>query len=327
MSNINKIDNNGNNNNNPTKDGRLSLEAIDVPFPLTGQLATIIASYKERTISGKPPNGFILYRKALVRELNAHGYYLPAKDISPLASEKWKNKPEIVKEEYRQISSNIGKIFQKAEPPVILTPENFCTQSTIKMGRKNVRGEAATRTFKMTNKLVSKIDTDIVAEHFDGSQKSDSEPATPLSKDEDENENTEIKKFFEHLYSTENSMNNSNNIFFEHAPEYNLPSVKQEINCADNFDYIRNCGIALEVGSPFLEPVANCFLESYNSYSQPIMINESPADLLLSLMDRESEVYFEKSNWIGLFPERETECFNNYINADSFVPNLSLPLV
>ncbi|CAG8536830.1 6623_t:CDS:2 [Ambispora leptoticha] len=298
MSNINKIDNNGNNSNNdPIKDERLPLDKIDVPFPLTDQLTAIIASYKERTISGKPPNGFILYRKALVRELNAHGYYLPAKDISPLASEKWKNKPEIVKEEYRQISSNIGKIFQKSEQPVILTPENFCAQSTIKTIRKNVRSEAATSNF-IKNKFVSKIDTSIPTELFDGSQKSDSEP--------------------NYMFTSQ----------FEHIPEYNLSSVKQRTihdeTCIDNFDYLRNGDVTLGTAS-ILEPITNYFLESYNSYSLPI--NESSADHLLSLMDRESEVYFEKSNfpvsnWTALVPEIETECFNNYLNTctDNFIP-------
>ncbi|CAG8536808.1 6622_t:CDS:2 [Ambispora leptoticha] len=111
---------------------RLSLGQIDVPFPISDQLNAVIASYKERKITGKPPNCFLLYRKALVREFNNHGYYLPAKEISPIASEKWKNKPDIVKQEYREISEDIAKILQDKETPRILTPANFSSQNSVR---------------------------------------------------------------------------------------------------------------------------------------------------------------------------------------------------
>ncbi|CAG8495976.1 13732_t:CDS:1 [Ambispora leptoticha] len=99
---------------------RLSIEEIDVPFPLNGQLDSIISRYTKK-INGKSPNSFILYRKALNIELSSHGYYLQAKEISSIASKKWKAKSSLIKEEYRKIATRISKMVDEIHPNRIIS--------------------------------------------------------------------------------------------------------------------------------------------------------------------------------------------------------------
>ncbi|CAG8731503.1 4752_t:CDS:1 [Ambispora leptoticha] len=99
---------------------RLTIEEIDAPFPLDGQLDSIISRYTKE-INGKLPNSFILYRKALNIELSSHGYYLPAKEISSIASKKWKAKSNLIKEEYRKIAARISKMVDEIHPNRIIS--------------------------------------------------------------------------------------------------------------------------------------------------------------------------------------------------------------
>ncbi|CAG8488104.1 835_t:CDS:2 [Ambispora gerdemannii] len=52
----------------------------------------------------KPPNAFILYRKAFVRAALSEGYQLPMTVVSSMASQAWEQELPFVKEEYKRIA-------------------------------------------------------------------------------------------------------------------------------------------------------------------------------------------------------------------------------
>ncbi|RIB12230.1 hypothetical protein C2G38_2041988 [Gigaspora rosea] len=56
------------------------------------------------TKPSRPPNAFLIYRKAYIKELQSRGINLGMTQISPMVSESWKQEPEIVKQEYKKLA-------------------------------------------------------------------------------------------------------------------------------------------------------------------------------------------------------------------------------
>ncbi|KAF0522615.1 MATA-HMG [Gigaspora margarita] len=56
------------------------------------------------TKPSRPPNAFIIYRKAYVNELHLRGINLGMTQISPMVSQSWKQEPETVKQEYKKLA-------------------------------------------------------------------------------------------------------------------------------------------------------------------------------------------------------------------------------
>ncbi|CAG8469491.1 207_t:CDS:1 [Ambispora gerdemannii] len=276
---------NSNDTKNPKKPKcqRLSLNQIDVPFPISDQLNAVITSYKERKITGKPPNCFLLYRKALVREFNNHGYYLPAKEISPIASEKWRNKPEIVKQEYRVISEDIAKILQDTETPRILTPENFFSQNPVR-AKKDIHCELR----------VSKVAEDVIQDFnfIDNTNMVGvSEPTTPINQRFPENNHFTIDTFNLEFINVSKSNPTSQDTTTTSTIESIEPQNSSEPTVLEDiFD-------SRQLTFPYEREVEEHIHESanvtfQNSYSIFQIVNP-PSELLLNLMDHESYIYFK----------------------------------
>ncbi|CAG8524249.1 1170_t:CDS:1 [Ambispora gerdemannii] len=140
---------------------RLSIDEIDVPFPLTDQLDSVIARYTKK-INGKLPNSFILYRKAFNNELSSNGYYLQAKEVSSIASKKWKAKSNLVKEEYQKVAKRISKMVEEIEPN-----RTISYKRNKKSNRRNKRPERV-------QKFPISLDTSII-----NSDSEESNPTTP----------------------------------------------------------------------------------------------------------------------------------------------------
>ncbi|CAG8599885.1 6818_t:CDS:2 [Ambispora gerdemannii] len=94
-------------------DGKV-IENLKITFPPNINLDELLPKSKMAGVSSKPPNSFIIYRKAFVKELNAQGYYFEMKKISSLVSAKWKSEPDYVKEAYRKIAKELASLV----PPV-----------------------------------------------------------------------------------------------------------------------------------------------------------------------------------------------------------------
>ncbi|CAG8628185.1 5370_t:CDS:1, partial [Ambispora leptoticha] len=94
-------------------DGKV-IENLKITFPPNINMDELLPKPKMAGVSSKPPNSFIIYRKAFVKELNAQGHYFEMKKISSLVSAKWKSEPNYVKEEYRRIAKELAALV----PPV-----------------------------------------------------------------------------------------------------------------------------------------------------------------------------------------------------------------
>ncbi|KAG9289970.1 hypothetical protein G9A89_010276 [Geosiphon pyriformis] len=118
---------------NPLIKIKKPLKEIDVPFPLTDELENLKRKYKTGRVENvKPPNCFMLFRKAFMKVLSNNGYFLPAKSVSSLASEKWKNKSVAVKDDFRRISREIAQSLK----PISCNPIPESQNSSNTLARK-----------------------------------------------------------------------------------------------------------------------------------------------------------------------------------------------
>ncbi|CAG8594840.1 2243_t:CDS:1 [Ambispora leptoticha] len=95
------------------------LKKINVPSPYDKRIVPILKKFEvddTTTMSKKPPNSFILYRTVFFHMLNSNNVQLPANKISSLASKKWKNESNAIKQEYERIADEIRECSPKYIP-------------------------------------------------------------------------------------------------------------------------------------------------------------------------------------------------------------------
>ncbi|CAG8554002.1 7998_t:CDS:2 [Ambispora gerdemannii] len=89
-----------------------------VPFPPTFSIDDLISNPLSRKSKGnkkppeKPPNAFIIYRRAFVKAAREEGYRLPMTMISSMASKSWNLEPEEVKKAYKCVAKNARKEYK-----------------------------------------------------------------------------------------------------------------------------------------------------------------------------------------------------------------------
>ncbi|CAG8606592.1 6899_t:CDS:1 [Ambispora leptoticha] len=83
------------------------LPRIELPFPPTITPEEII-NIKDGKIPSKPPNSFLIYRRAFQKQINENGILLKLSIVSTLASEQWKKEPIEVKKAYKQLALQVS---------------------------------------------------------------------------------------------------------------------------------------------------------------------------------------------------------------------------
>ncbi|KAG9293278.1 hypothetical protein G9A89_010649 [Geosiphon pyriformis] len=76
------------------------------PFPPILTPQDLISKKQKNSNPTKPPNAFIIYRRAFVKASIDEGYQLPMTVISAMASQAWQTESSIVKEEYKRIAES-----------------------------------------------------------------------------------------------------------------------------------------------------------------------------------------------------------------------------
>ncbi|CAG8548685.1 3624_t:CDS:1 [Ambispora gerdemannii] len=93
------------------------LQEIKVPSPYDKSLVKILKKFGQlddnNALSKKPPNSFILYRKAFQHTLINNSIRLSASEISRMASKKWKTESDSIKQEYKRIAGEIHESLPK----------------------------------------------------------------------------------------------------------------------------------------------------------------------------------------------------------------------
>ncbi|CAG8464722.1 13485_t:CDS:2 [Ambispora gerdemannii] len=89
------------------KDALQSFPRIELPFPPTITPEEII-NIKDGKIPSKPPNSFIIYRRAFQKQIKESGVLLKLNVVSALASEQWKKEPIEVKKAYKQLALQVN---------------------------------------------------------------------------------------------------------------------------------------------------------------------------------------------------------------------------
>ncbi|CAG8686913.1 10380_t:CDS:1, partial [Ambispora gerdemannii] len=91
------------------------------PFPPVLEAGDIFGKKQNGTNPTKPPNAFILYRRAFVKSALVNGYKLPMTVISSMASQAWEQELPFVKDEYKKIAKEAKKnhdaLFPKVPKP------------------------------------------------------------------------------------------------------------------------------------------------------------------------------------------------------------------
>src|SRR4051794_18289109 len=59
---------------------------------------------KDGEVPSRSPNAFLIYRRVVVKELQAQNYAYKMTDVSSMASASWKLEPEYVKQAYLRIA-------------------------------------------------------------------------------------------------------------------------------------------------------------------------------------------------------------------------------
>ncbi|CAG8464776.1 9938_t:CDS:1 [Ambispora leptoticha] len=90
----------------------IDLNKIDVPYPLDENLVSMLKNNLNES-SKKPPNSFILYRKAFKEISIYHGFRLSASEISRQASKNWKVLADPIKQEYKKIAKELRENTKK----------------------------------------------------------------------------------------------------------------------------------------------------------------------------------------------------------------------
>ncbi|CAG8482692.1 692_t:CDS:1, partial [Ambispora leptoticha] len=96
----------------------LILKKINVPSPYDISLAQVLLNFEQAVddtinIPKKPPNSFILYRKAFYHTLISNNIRLCASKVSKIASKKWKAESSAIKKEYERIADEIRECSPK----------------------------------------------------------------------------------------------------------------------------------------------------------------------------------------------------------------------
>ncbi|CAG8531379.1 3249_t:CDS:2 [Ambispora gerdemannii] len=86
------------------------LREIKVPFPPTLTPKEIIV-VKDGKIPSKPPNSFIIYRRAFQKQCRESGYLLKLNIVSAMAAESWKDEPLEVKNAYKDLALQVNFVL------------------------------------------------------------------------------------------------------------------------------------------------------------------------------------------------------------------------
>ncbi|CAG8456081.1 7780_t:CDS:1 [Ambispora leptoticha] len=93
-----------------------SLENVKPTFPPSINLQELVRIKQNGEVPSKPPNAWIIYRGAAVKELHARGYNLQMTRISPLISEAWKSEPENVVSYYKDLAKEAKRLYKEMWP-------------------------------------------------------------------------------------------------------------------------------------------------------------------------------------------------------------------
>ncbi|CAG8465095.1 6285_t:CDS:1 [Ambispora gerdemannii] len=92
------------------------VEIIRPPFPPSTTLEELVRIKPNGDVPSKPPNAFIIYRGAAVKELHTRGYNLQMTRISPLISNAWKTEPENVTSYYKDLAKGAKRLYKERWP-------------------------------------------------------------------------------------------------------------------------------------------------------------------------------------------------------------------
>ncbi|CAG8628031.1 12346_t:CDS:1 [Ambispora gerdemannii] len=103
---------------------KLIIKEITVSSPYDEKLFGMLKKFSQlddaNVMSKRPPNSFILYRKAFQQTLIDNNIHLYAGKISGMASKKWKIESDSIKQEYAQIASEI----RESSPKYVYLPSS-----------------------------------------------------------------------------------------------------------------------------------------------------------------------------------------------------------
>src|SRR6266487_629525 len=94
---------------------------IKVPFPPEMSPEECINIGKDGRIPTKPPNCFILYRRAFQKALRASGHVFKINIVSVMASESWQRESPEVKKHYKDIAQQVHGLLAAMRAQEIAT--------------------------------------------------------------------------------------------------------------------------------------------------------------------------------------------------------------
>ncbi|CAG8554791.1 14572_t:CDS:2 [Ambispora leptoticha] len=109
-----------NSNDDDQFDQEKLLREIKIPFPPTITPKEIIVK-KGGKLPSKPPNSFIIYRRAFQKQCRECGYLLKLNVVSAMAAESWKEEPLEVKNAYKDLALQVNYVLVEMRAKEIQT--------------------------------------------------------------------------------------------------------------------------------------------------------------------------------------------------------------
>ncbi|RIA85221.1 hypothetical protein C1645_741759 [Glomus cerebriforme] len=94
-----------------TREAIQNLSIRTFPPPINPE--DLIAQRKNGEVPSRSPNAFLIYRRVVVKELQAQNYAYKMTDVSSMASKFWKLEPDYVKQAYLRIAGEAKNMLTK----------------------------------------------------------------------------------------------------------------------------------------------------------------------------------------------------------------------
>ena len=102
-------------NNKNTNKAKIEIpDDFSVPYPPQISPNEILDERSSDKLASKQPNKFFIYRKAFIKELKKRISIdnVSVTTLSPHISSSWAKEPRVVKEEYKKLSDEVGKLLK-----------------------------------------------------------------------------------------------------------------------------------------------------------------------------------------------------------------------
>ncbi|CAG8633924.1 1487_t:CDS:1, partial [Ambispora gerdemannii] len=216
------------------------------PFPPALEADDIFGKKPDGTNPTKPPNAFILYRRAFVKSALVNGYKLPMTVISTMASQAWGQELPFVKDEYKKIAKEAKKNHD------LLFPKTPKIKESKRWRVYPIKPRSKSTPEPTTPLTANKLSLMI------------SEPSTPAPKIDNENE---WEQLFNLYVDPNKEKNDKQNVFIwkDFLENYdNTNQVDIEAQCDAFLD--------IEISTPNIELTPEIYL---NHLEEQHQINES----------------------------------------------------